>query len=88
MRLSCWRRNRALKQSARRDVFVYHTRRGICLLKAQGPLSQINETFEELIAWLRKNDYEQFDVVCFEVYDERFKGEQPESEIDMYIQIK
>lgn len=57
-------------------------------LRHKGPLSQINETFEELIAWLRKNDYEQFDVVCFDVYDERFKGEQPESEIDMYIQIK
>jgi predicted transcriptional regulator YdeE len=54
----------------------------------KGPLAKINETFEGLISWLGINNYEQFDVVCFEVYDHRYKGEDSESEFDMFIQIK
>ncbi|PWV94476.1 GyrI-like small molecule binding protein [Paenibacillus cellulosilyticus] len=54
----------------------------------KGPLGKINETFEGLISWLGTNNYEQFDVVCFEVYDHRYKGEDNESEFDMFIQIK
>jgi len=54
----------------------------------QGPLSKINETFEKLINWLGTNHYEQFDIVCYEVYDDRFKGEDSGSEIKMFIQIK
>ncbi|XEC96675.1 GyrI-like domain-containing protein [Paenibacillus tarimensis] len=54
----------------------------------RGPLSKINETFEGLINWLGTNNYEQFDVICFEVYDNRYKGEDSESEFDMFIQIK
>lgn len=54
----------------------------------KGPLSKIGETFQILISWLSSNNYEQHDIVCFEVYDERFKGEDPESEFNSYIQIK
>jgi predicted transcriptional regulator YdeE len=54
----------------------------------KGPQGKINETFEGLISWLGINNYEQFDVVCFEVYDYRYKGEDSESEFDMFIQIK
>ncbi|QHW33222.1 GyrI-like domain-containing protein [Paenibacillus rhizovicinus] len=53
----------------------------------KGPLSKIGETFYTLIDWLASNNYDQHDIVCFEVYDERFKGEDPESEFDSYIQI-
>jgi predicted transcriptional regulator YdeE len=54
----------------------------------KGPLSKIGETFQILINWLATNNYEQHDIVCFEVYDGRFKDEDPESEFDSYIQIK
>ncbi|MGG3280047.1 GyrI-like domain-containing protein [Paenibacillus solani] len=54
----------------------------------KGPISKINESFQTLINWLASSNYEQYDIVCFEVYDERFKGEDPESEFDSYIQIK
>jgi len=54
----------------------------------RGPISKINETFEKLIHWLSVNNYEQFDVVCYEVYDGRFKSEEDDSELDMFIQIK
>ncbi|QHT61213.1 AraC family transcriptional regulator [Paenibacillus lycopersici] len=54
----------------------------------RGPVSKINETFEKLTDWLGANHYEPFDVVCFEVYDERFKHEQDDSELDMFIQLK
>ncbi|WP_227871967.1 GyrI-like domain-containing protein [Paenibacillus albus] len=54
----------------------------------RGPISRINETFVELMSWLGANQYEQFDIVCFEVYDERYKGEDCESEFDMFVQIK
>lgn len=54
----------------------------------KGPLSKIGETFITLIDWLALNNYDQYDIVCFEVYDERFKGEDSESEFESYIQIK
>ncbi|MEF3307828.1 GyrI-like domain-containing protein [Paenibacillus sp. GYB004] len=40
----------------------------------RGPISKINETFEKLTHWLSVSNYEQYDVVCYEVYDGRFKG--------------
>ncbi len=54
----------------------------------KGPLSKIKETFDMIINWLSLMNYEQYDIVCFEVYDERFRGEDEASEFDMYIQIK
>ena len=54
----------------------------------RGPLNKINETFEKLIDWLFSNNYEQHDIVCFEVYDDRFKGDDIESEFELYVQIK
>ncbi|MGZ9583750.1 GyrI-like domain-containing protein [Paenibacillus marinisediminis] len=54
----------------------------------KGPLSKINETFETIISWLSVMNHEQYDIVCFEVYDDRFKGEDEDSEFDMYIQMK
>ncbi len=54
----------------------------------RGPISKINESFEKLIYWLSTNNYEEFDVVCIEIYDERFKGEEDDSELDMFIQLK
>ncbi len=54
----------------------------------KGPVSKIGETFQILISWLASNNYEQHDIVCFEVYDGRFKDEDSESEFDSYIQIK
>ncbi|SEN97579.1 GyrI-like domain-containing protein [Paenibacillus sp. OV219] len=54
----------------------------------RGPISRINDTFEALMSWLGSNHYEQFDVVCFEVYDDRYKGEENDSEFDVFVQIK
>jgi predicted transcriptional regulator YdeE len=50
----------------------------------KGPISKINKTFQILINWLSSNNYEQHEIVCFEVYDERFKGEDPGSEFSRH----
>ncbi|MFB9328135.1 GyrI-like domain-containing protein [Paenibacillus aurantiacus] len=57
-------------------------------LTHRGPVSRINDTFERLISWLTSNGYEPYDVVCFEVYDERFRGEDDTSEFDIYVQVR
>ncbi|CAG7657647.1 GyrI-like domain-containing protein [Paenibacillus allorhizosphaerae] len=70
-------------------MFMYKIPAGLyARVTHRGPISKINETFEKLIYWLSTNNYEQFNVVCFEVYDERFKGEEDGSELDMFIQVK
>ncbi|OZB96199.1 GyrI-like domain-containing protein [Paenibacillus sp. XY044] len=54
----------------------------------KGPVSRINETFEMIVNWLSANHHETWDIICFEVYDDRYKGEAEESEFDIYVQLK
>lgn len=53
-----------------------------------GPVSRIGNTFDQLMGWLETNGHERYDIVCYEVYDHRFRGESEESAFDVYAEVR
>jgi AraC family transcriptional regulator len=54
-----------------------------------GNLSKIGEMFQyAYMQWLPSSDYEVAYPFDFEWYGEDFKGDVPESEVDLYIPIR
>ncbi len=56
---------------------------------AKGGLVKLGETFQyAYMTWLPASEYEVAFPFDFEYYDERFHGDAPESEVDIYIPVK
>lgn len=54
-----------------------------------GGLSKLSETFQyAYMTWLPASEYEVAHPFDFEYYGERYRGDVPESEVDIYIPIK
>lgn len=55
----------------------------------KGPISKIRETIDYIWGvWLPQSRHIRREAPDFELYDERFKMEDPESEVDLYIPIE
>ncbi len=55
----------------------------------KGGLDKIPETFRYAYdQWLPASKYEMGYAFDFELYDERFKGREPDSELDLYLPVK
>lgn len=55
----------------------------------KGPISDIQHTLNYIWGtWLARGEYEHRDAPDFELYDDRFSADSPDSEFDFYIPIK
>ena len=55
----------------------------------KGGVDKISETFRYAYdQWLPASKYQMAYPFDFELYDERFKGHEPDSELDLYLPVK
>ncbi len=55
----------------------------------RGPIATLNQTFEKIYTeWLAANNLVPNAAYGFEYYDERFKEDAPDSELDIYVPVK